>query len=230
MTYHLLGFFMGLFASIHCAIMCGPLLIAIQGNQKISWSQTLNKLLYQFGRILTYGVLGLLLGLVGNVASVLGWQQLFSLLTGAILLIIGFSYLFGGKSKKLVLLQTRAVQPFARLMGRWLHRPGGAFIAGVLNGILPCGMVYMALASAMNAENLVASFKFMLLFGAGTLPLMLLFSLTSQWTRSLIKLRFSNILPVFYFIMGMWFILRGSNLDIPYLSPLLYLDGAINCN
>lgn len=230
MTYHFLGFFMGLLGSIHCAVMCGPLLIAVQGNQKLSWSQMLNKLLYQSGRILTYGFLGLLLGLVGNVASVQGWQQFFSLLTGGILLVIGFFYLFGNKSQALARLQTQAIQPFTKLMGRWLYRPGGAFIAGILNGLLPCGMVYMALASAMNAEGLVASFKFMLLFGIGTLPLLLLFSLTSHWTKSVIKVRFSSVLPVLYFVMGTWFILRGSNLDIPYLSPLLYMDGAINCN
>lgn len=229
MTYYYLAFFMGLFGSIHCAVMCGPLLIAIQGNQKISWQQTFNKLLYQFGRILTYGALGLLLALIGSIASVQGWQQVFSLLTGVILVIIGLSQLFAKNSKALAQFQTRAIQPFAKLMGRWLYRPGGAFIAGVLNGLLPCGMVYMALASAMNADGTAAGFQFMVLFGLGTLPLMLLFSLTSLWTKKMFKIKFSTIIPVFYLLMGIWFILRGSNLDIPYLSPLLYIEGAINC-
>ncbi|TDQ82790.1 sulfite exporter TauE/SafE family protein [Sphingobacterium yanglingense] len=229
MTYYYLAFFMGLFGSIHCAVMCGPLLIAIQGNQKISWVQTFNKLLYQMGRILTYGGLGLLLGLIGNIASVQGWQQFFSLVTGIVLVLIGLSYIFAKNSAALAQFQTRAIQPFARMMGRWLYRPGGSFIAGVLNGLLPCGMVYMALVSAMNADGVGASFQFMLLFGLGTLPLMLLFSVASMWTKKMVKVRFATIMPILYLLMGIWFILRGANLDIPYLSPLLYIEGAINC-
>lgn len=229
MTYYYLAFFMGLFGSIHCAVMCGPLLLAIQGNQQISWRQTLNKLLYQSGRILTYGVLGVLLGLIGNVASVQGWQQAFSLFTGIVLVLIGLSYLFAKNSAALAQFQTRAIQPFARAMGRWLYKPGGSFVAGVLNGILPCGMVYMALVSAMNADGVGASFQFMLLFGLGTLPLMLFFSIASMWTKKMFKVRFATIMPILYLLMGAWFILRGANLDIPYLSPLLYIEGAINC-
>lgn len=229
MTYYYLAFFMGLFGSIHCAVMCGPLLIAIQGNQQISWQQTLNKLLYQSGRILTYGALGVLLGVIGNIASVQGWQQIFSLLTGLILILIGISYLFAKNFSAFAQFQTKAIQPFARMMGRWLYRPGGAFIAGVLNGILPCGMVYMALVSAMNADGVRASFKFMLMFGLGTLPLMLLFSVASMWTKKIFKLRFATIMPILYLLMGIWFVLRGANLDIPYLSPLLNINGAINC-
>ncbi len=220
---------MGLFGSIHCAVMCGPLLIAIQGNQQISWVQTFNKLLYQIGRILTYGALGLLLGLIGNIASVQGWQQFFSLITGIILVLIGLSYIFAKNSAALAQFQTRAIQPFARMMGRWLYRPGGSFIAGILNGLLPCGMVYMALVSAMNADGIGASFQFMLLFGLGTLPLMLLFSVASMWTKKMVKVRFATIMPILYLLMGIWFILRGANLNIPYLSPLLYIEGAINC-
>lgn len=229
MTYYYLAFFMGLFGSIHCAVMCGPLLIAIQGNQQISWGQTFNKLLYQMGRILTYGGLGLLLGLIGNIASVQGWQQFFSFITGIVLVLIGLSYVFAKNSAALAQFQTRAIQPFARMMGRWLYRPGGSFIAGVLNGLLPCGMVYMALVSAMNADGVGASFQFMLLFGLGTLPLMLLFSVASMWTKKMVKVRFATIMPILYLLMGIWFILRGANLDIPYLSPLLYIEGAINC-
>jgi sulfite exporter TauE/SafE len=159
MTYHYLAFFMGLLGSIHCAVMCGPLLLAVQAGQQITWKTTINKLLYQSGRILTYGLLGLLLGLIGNVASIQGWQQGFSLVTGIILFGIGLFYMFGKSSSKLASIQTKAIQPFARFMSKWLYRPGGSFVAGILNGILPCGMVYMALASAVNADSLSNSFK-----------------------------------------------------------------------
>lgn len=220
---------MGLLGSIHCAVMCGPLLIAVQGGQAISWKTTLNKLLYQSGRILTYGLLGLVLGLIGSAAAIQGWQQFFSLSTGIILLTIGLFYMFGKQSSQLAAFQTKAIQPFAKFMGKWLYRPGGSFIAGILNGVLPCGMVYMALASAVNASSLQNSFLFMVLFGLGTLPLLLVFSFAGNFPRRLFKKGFSTVLPVLFILMGVWFILRGANLDIPYLSPLLQIDGAMNC-
>ncbi|MGV6947179.1 sulfite exporter TauE/SafE family protein [Sphingobacterium kyonggiense] len=229
MTYHYLAFFMGLLGSIHCAVMCGPLLLAVQAGQGITWKTTFNKLLYQFGRILTYGLIGLFLGLLGNVASLQGWQQGFSLVTGILLFAIGLFYMFGKSSSKLAAIQTKAIQPFAKFMGRWLYRPGGSFVAGVLNGILPCGMVYMALASAVNADSIWNSFYFMLLFGLGTLPLLLVFSFAGNFPKRIFKKGFSTVLPILFILMGVWFILRGANLDIPYLSPLIHVDGAMNC-
>ncbi|VTP93598.1 Uncharacterized conserved protein [Sphingobacterium daejeonense] len=220
---------MGLLGSIHCAVMCGPLLLAVQAGQQITWKTTFNKILYQFGRILTYGLLGLLLGLIGNVASIQGWQQGFSLVTGIILFGIGLFYMFGKSSSKLASIQTKAIQPFARFMSKWLYRPGGSFVAGILNGILPCGMVYMALASAVNADSLSNSFVFMLLFGLGTLPLLLLFSFAGNFPKRIFKKGFTTVLPILFLVMGAWFILRGANLDIPYLSPLLQVEGAMNC-
>ncbi|MGN0002374.1 MAG: sulfite exporter TauE/SafE family protein [Sphingobacterium composti] len=229
MSYNLLAFFMGLFGSVHCTLMCGPLLYALQQNQKLSFIVLLNKVLYQIGRILTYGCIGLLLGIVGNAFVLKGWQQGFSILTGIILIALGLFNAYVHKNPTLIAFQTKAVQPFAKAMGRWMYKPNGSFIAGMLNGFLPCGMVYMALASAMNAENSLLSFQFMIFFGLGTLPLMLLFSILSSFPKKLFKIKFSSLLPILYILMGIWFLLRGANLDIPYLSPLLNVDGAISC-
>lgn len=229
MTYHYLAFFMGLFGSIHCAVMCGPLLFALNSQMELSWKVVFNRMLYQVARILTYGLLGFLLGMLGNVATVQGWQKGFSLLIGGILFAIGLFYLFGKNSLELARFQTKAIQPFTKYMGRWLYRPGGSFVAGMLNGILPCGMVYMALISAMSADSLANSFLFMVLFGLGTLPLLFVFSFAGSLSKSIFKRGFNRVMPFLYLIMGIWFILRGANLDIPYLSPLLHVDGAINC-
>jgi len=220
---------MGLFGSVHCAVMCGPLLVALGGNRLFSWGTLFAKLLYQSGRILTYGLLGLALGLFGNMASVQGWQQGLCVSVGVLLVIIGLFSVFGKRSRAFADLQTKAVRPFPRWMGRWLYRPGGSFVAGVLNGILPCGMVYMAIASAMNADSPASAFLFMVLFGLGTLPLLLLFSFAGSFPKSVFKRGFSRIVPLLYVLMGIWFILRGANLDIPYLSPLLHVEGAMDC-
>src|SRR5690606_41904387 len=81
------------------------------------------------------------------------------------------------------------------------------------NGVLPCGMVYMALASAMNADGVGNSLMFMLLFGLGTLPLMLLFSFAAHIPRRFMKGKFTYLMTFLYIFMGIWFILRGANLD-----------------
>lgn len=229
MTYHYLAFFMGLFGSVHCAVMCGPLLIAINSQMGLSWKVVFNRVLYQTGRIFTYGMMGLFLGILGGMATIQGWQKGLSVTVGIVLVIIGVFYLYGKNTQALTRFQTKAVQPFTKYMGRWLYRPGGSLVAGTLNGILPCGMVYMALASAMNADSLTNSFLFMVLFGLGTLPLLFIFSFAGSFSKPIFKRGFNRVMPFLYLIMGIWFILRGANLDIPYLSPLLHVDGAINC-
>lgn len=225
----MLGFFMGLFGSIHCTLMCGPLLFALQQRQQFSLAVAFNKILYQVGRILTYGLIGLAFGFLGNSFVLLGWQQGLSIFTGVLLIVLGLSHLFVHKFPSVASFQTKAIQPFAKAMGKWMYKPNGAFIAGMLNGFLPCGMVYMAVASAVNAEGSFQSFQFMVFFGLGTLPLMLLFSFLTSLPKRLFKIKFSAVLPFLYLIMGLWFLLRGANLDIPYLSPLLDIDGAISC-
>ena len=220
---------MGLFGSVHCAVTCGPLLFATQGQQSISWWGIFNKVIYQLGRIATYGLLGFLFGIFGNLAQMQGAQQTLSIISGIFLIIIAGSMVIGNRSTVWTNWQTKVIQPFARLMSKWIFKPGGSFFAGVLNGLLPCGMVYMALTAALNADSIVGSIEFMLLFGIGTIPLMLIIALLSSYSKQVFKFKFNKIIPLFYFVMGCWFILRGANLDIPYLSPMLYLEGASYC-
>ncbi|MDF2477864.1 MAG: hypothetical protein K0S24_3347 [Sphingobacterium sp.] len=228
MSYTYFAFYMGLFGSIHCAVMCGPLIFAIEGRQELAWRTFLNKILYQFGRILTYGSLGFLLGTIGTIAQIQGWQRILSWITGILLLLIALCQLIGKNNRTVIRLQTIAVQPVAGLLSIWLYRPGGSFFAGILNGLLPCGMVYMALISAMNADSPQQSFLFMLCFGLGTIPLLFLFSFLGNFSK-FFKIGFSKWMPLLYLLLGIWFILRGANLNIPYLSPLIHIDGAINC-
>lgn len=216
---------MGFFGSIHCAAMCGPLLLAIPGKHPL-W----NKLLYQIGRILMYTLIGFLMGLLGNIALLKGGQQWLSLLTGVLLIGIGMFTILGKYNNTFARWQSLIIQPFAQIMGKWLFKPGGSFFAGVLNGMLPCGMVYMALAAALNADSIANSTLFMMLFGLGTLPLLLSISIAAQFAKKVFKKGFTRYLAYVYLVMGCWFILRGANLDIPYISPLLHLEGAMNCS
>lgn len=115
-------------------------------------------------------------------------------------------------------------------MGYWLYKPGGSFVAGIFNGLLPCGMVYMALAAALNADSVGNGGLFMLYFGIGTLPMMLTVAIIGTLLKQKIRLNFNKWLPAMLLIMGIWFLLRGANLDIPFLSPVIYPEGAMICD
>lgn len=221
---------MGLFGSLHCVAMCGPLVLAFTAdNRRRSWWVLGNTILYQLGRVTMYGLLGLAIGALGHVLDIKDWQQGITLLTGGILVSMGVFSLFGRHSRRFVRLQQRFVTPLTRWVGYWLYRPGGHLVVGMLNGLLPCGMVYMALAAALSADSMQGSGLFMLSFGIGTWPAMAAFALIGSFAKTRIKFNFAVWLPIISIAMGSWFLLRGANLDIPYLSPLIYPKGAIVC-
>lgn len=230
MTSDYLAFFMGLFGSLHCVAMCGPLLLALPSVGESQWTKAKNRLVYQIGRILTYGFIGLLIGFIGIGVTMKGWQQVLSITTGIVLILIALFHFIGTQNSSILRIQQKLLAPLIKQMGYWLHKPGGSFMTGVLNGILPCGMVYMALATALNTGGALSGARFMILFGLGTLPLLLLTAIAGNIIKSKIPFRLSAWLPFLFLIMGSWFILRGANLDIPFLSPLIYPDGMILCD
>lgn len=229
MDYLYLAFFMGFFGSLHCVAMCGPLVLALPSSARSNGMMVFNRVVYQVGRILTYGLLGLLLGFIGNSIAVKGWQQGISLFTGTFLVGMGLFNLFSDRFPRIIRIQQKVMQPVIRKMGFWLYRPGGSLMAGVFNGLLPCGMVYMALAAALNADSVWGGGTFMVIFGLGTFPMMIAVSLLGSIVKSRFNFNLNKWLPSMLLIMGLWFLLRGANLDIPMLSPLIYPEGAILC-
>lgn len=231
MSFLHLAFFMGLFGSLHCVAMCGPLMLAIPASGKGYWKELTVKLLYQVGRVLTYMCLGYLLGYIGTLGSAIkNGQQWITWITGIALLLAGISHFIPINKKGFYQMQQRLFQPFFKRIGFWLHKSGGHFFAGMLNGLLPCGMVYMALASALSATTAVGGAFFMGMFGLGTIPLLLVFTFAGALGKSRLRFSFNRWLPALFIIMGLWFLLRASNMDIPFLSPLIYPEGAIYCN
>src|SRR5690606_15349302 len=97
--------------------------------------------------------------------------------------------------------QQKILQPILKTIGYWLFKPGGHFVAGLLNGLLPCGMVYMALASALNAENPSGGALFMFLFGLGTLPLLLIFTIAASYGKQKLNLNFNKWLPSLFLLI-----------------------------
>ncbi|MCU0359213.1 MAG: sulfite exporter TauE/SafE family protein [Bacteroidia bacterium] len=212
---------LGLLGSFHCLGMCGPIALALPIHQQNSLQKFFSVLLYNVGRALTYGVFGVFFGLLGQGFFVGGFQQALSVGIGALILIsVLYSMLF---SKGLFKVNTingfvfKLKSKFAELFR--LKSTSAIFLIGLLNGLLPCGLVYIAIAGATATGNYLNGALFMFAFGLGTIPMMLSVSLFGQF----IQLKYRNILrkavPVFVSVMAILMILRGLNLGIPYVSP-----------
>lgn len=211
---------MGLAGSLHCIGMCGPIALSLplQGcnhRQKLTGG-----LLYNAGRVTTYSSFGLLFGWLGGGLKWFGWQQRMSLSLGIVMLlfIIVPHILPTDRLRQKVNNGMSAVrQSLARMLFK--GTPGAMYATGLLNGLLPCGLVFMALAGSAVSGNPLNGALFMALFGIGTIPIML----SSVWMGSMLHRRLRNSLrkmyPAMLITMSILLIIRGLDLGIPYLSP-----------
>ncbi len=229
MSNNLVAFFIGLFGSIHCVGMCGPLALAVPSFHNKWYLLVADKLLYNFGRVVTYTFLGLLIGFIGRQIWLYGLQQGISILSGILIILIAFSRIL----KINLTNQTRFVNilmPFNKLLGYAMQHKAGHFIIGLLNGFLPCGFVYLALIGALNTPSTITSAQYMFFFGAGTFPLMLAATISSGFAGPAIRRKINKAIPYVMVCLGCWFILRGLNLNIPYLSPAKQQVGVVKCD
>jgi len=218
---------LGLGGSLHCVGMCGPLALALSGGSNRRAAFLLGRVLYNGGRVLTYVLLGGLFGLLGGWLQMAGWQQTLSVAVGAIILVSTTLTLLR-RRLPLASLPARVVDTLKRALGRLLRleSPSGLLSIGVLNGLLPCGLVYVALAGSVTTGGVVQGMTYMALFGAGTIPLMLTTSLMGRLIlRPRVQALALRAVPVGMLLLGFWFVLRGLGLGIPYLSPILGADG-----
>ncbi|KQC00625.1 hypothetical protein AQF98_08030 [Pedobacter sp. Hv1] len=210
---------MGLLGSLHCAVMCGPLMLSLPLQKASYWHSAGQLLAYQLGRIMIYTLLGLLVGWVGSSFSVFASQETLSLTIGIVLILFTVLQLSGRYHKRLSLIQLKMVSPISSLMGKLFGKPFWGFFAGMLNGLIPCGMVYLALSTALNTASLQGGAIFMFLFGLGTTPLMMLISLGGIYLKKYIRFNTQKLVPWLMLFVGTLFILRAAALGIPFLSP-----------
>lgn len=90
---------------------------------------------------------------------------------------------------------------------------------GAINGLLPCGMVYVALLNALLADSLGASFLAMIAFGVGTLPVMIFIPFMSNKIGVETRKKLNRSIPYVLTVVGLMIALRGMNLGIPFVSP-----------
>ncbi len=217
------AFVLGFLGSFHCVGMCGPIALAVAGKKKVSFLY--HKILYNLGRSVTYAMLGLLVGSIGFSFSLAGIQQGFSIGIGLLILIFALAY------KKAD--QFLTIPAFSGIV-KWVKsqltsflKAGGSFpffATGLANGLLPCGMVYMALIAALGLQSPVMGATYMFFFGIGTIPLLLIL----MYSGSLVPIRFrQNIqkgIPYLAAVIGVLFIVRGLGIGMFFSPDLQVFD------
>jgi len=226
------AFILGFLGSMHCAGMCGPIALALRNYGSPSpASFYLNKILYNAGRVITYAVLGLVAGSIGAVISIAGLQQALSIVLGILLLLASFAFI-----PSLRKISSRWMNPVNEWvksrLAFFLHQTNSTSftIVGMLNGLLPCGLVYTALAAAAVSGSYLSGAAFMSLFGLGTFPMMLAISLSGKIVPVTWRSRITRIYPYLTMLVAVLLILRGMNLGIPYISPELSSGSCAMCN
>lgn len=212
----------GLAGSLHCVGMCGPLALALPRSRGNRMTQLAGRLAYNLGRAVTYAAMGALFGLAGQSLLLAGWQRALSLAVGILILAYVLLRATGRRWSPDVLL-AGALYPLQKALARLLHQPGlGSLgLIGLLNGLLPCGLVYVALAGAAATGSAARGALFMAVFGLGTVPLMLAVSLVGPALHSALRGKMQRAVPLSLAVLAMLFILRGLELGIPYVSPNL---------
>lgn len=223
------GLMTGLVGSLHCATMCGPLAMAVYSKSSYS-----RQIAYNVGRISTYVILGVVFGLVGQGLALFGTQQALSIVMGITIIVLTLYPRFQHK-----LLQsawhTRIIIPLRRLLSGLVdgQKLLSVFLIGILNGLLPCGLVYMGLSLAMASGSIGGSVLVMAGFGLGTSPVMLGLAGVTKFFKTRQAFSYQRVITSVAIVMGTLLILRGMALDIPYISPAMAavgLDmGITNC-
>jgi len=217
-----MAFVMGLTGSLHCAGMCGPIMLIMPFQRMKGLKKSLSISLYHFGRISVYAILGLILYFF-KASFKPEWQQYISIVLGLLLLIAGVMNFLPVNRWRLTLPWADAVK---MLLGNFIANPTpiSMLISGMLNGMLPCGLVYMALSTSITAQDYVQALMAMYAFGAGTIPMLLLVTLLKG---RIVFLRINNVrkaVPTLMLVFGFLFIIRGMNLGVPYLSPKISIE------
>jgi hypothetical protein len=215
------AFAMGVIGSFHCVGMCGPLALALPLKDDNLQSKFTGALLYNSGRIVTYSLFGLAAGLLGKSFEVFGFQQWLSILAGAlIVLLLLISRVFPSLFKN-VQVASIFFQRLRHYFGQLFFKKNQStlFAIGFLNGLLPCGLVYLAIAAATATGGLLSAVVFMAAFGAGTLPVMWSIAFWGNFISIPIRQKIRTAYPYMMMLMACLLILRGMGLGIPYISP-----------
>ncbi|MRX70184.1 hypothetical protein SAMN06265349_101816 [Flavobacterium resistens] len=229
------AFILGIISSLHCVGMCGPIAVMLPVDHQNEAKKVTQVITYHLGRLTAYATIGLIFGLLGRGFFMAGIQQKISIFIGlamiAVVLIPEKTFANYNFSKPVYKVISKIKSSLGSQFKKKSYK--SLFIIGLLNGFLPCGMVYVALFGAIAMQSASLGVLYMLLYGLGTIPLMTIV----VYIHSLLKLPFRNkiqkAIPYVAVFIGVLFILRGLGLGIPYLSPSnmsLFVQQTPNCH
>ena len=212
----------GLISSFHCIGMCGPIAMMLPVDRNNEAKKISQLSVYHIGRLFAYASLGLLFGMLGKGFFLAGMQQQLSITVGVLMIIITVvpektlaNYNFSKPIYKVI------SKVKSNLGSQFKNRSYKSFFTiGLLNGYLPCGMVYVALFGALAMPSIEFSIFYMLLFGLGTVPMMSMVVLITNFVSIPIRNTIQKAIPVIAVCIGVLFIIRGLGLNIPYFSPI----------
>lgn len=204
------GFTLGLLGSFHCIGMCGPIALSIPGGNRSPVAMFSRGILYNSGRIFTYALLGFGLGFLGMGAAITGYQNMLSIVLGALIVFFAvFPHIKLPERLRNVYarFQSQISSSIATLFKN--KSTSSSFLIGLLNGLLPCGFVVTALAVALVTDTALHSSIYMALFGLGTLPVMLMLNMAPGFISPKMRSKLRPFSTYFAVIIGLLLIWRG---------------------
>jgi sulfite exporter TauE/SafE len=229
------AFIFGLVSSLHCIGMCGPIAMMLPVDRHDPVKKTIQIFTYHIGRLMAYATIGFLFGLLGKGLFLAGIQQELSIFIGVmiILAIILPQHIFSkyNLSKPIFGLISSVKTALASQFKKRSYT--SLFTIGLLNGFLPCGMVYVALFGAIAMQSVGSGVLYMILFGLGTVPLMSSVIYVNSFLTVSFRSKIQKIVPYAAILIGIMFIFRGLGLGIPYVSPsdiTLFVQQQPNCH
>ena len=229
------AFIFGLISSFHCIGMCGPIAMMLPVDRNNQAKKVTQIITYHLGRLFAYSTIGFIFGMLGKGFLFAGMQQKMSIFIGiAMILIILIpekvvaNYNFSKPIFKVISkIKTTLGSQFKNKSYKSL------FTIGLLNGFLPCGMVYVALFGAIAMQSPTLGILYMVLFGLGTVPMMSSIVYLNSFLTISIRNKIQKAIPYVAVFLGIVFILRGLGLGIPYISPSnmsLFVQQQPNCH
>ncbi|NQZ76158.1 MAG: sulfite exporter TauE/SafE family protein [Ekhidna sp.] len=211
----------GLFGSLHCVGMCGPVMLAFMGPTQSKQGF----LLYHSGRILTYILIGIALGLIGATVAFFEMQRIMAFILGFTLIA-----LYGVPSLRHRIerfyYQSKFYQVLRSFLSNNLSLKRRWFLSGIANGFFPCGLTYVAAAGAVAYADVFQGAVFMVLFGLGTLPALVALSFTGGKVLSRYKQLIPKAIPVIAIVSGSILILRGLLSTFPQFNQMVQANAA----
>ena len=209
------GFLLGLMGSLHCAAMCGPLVLMtpVVGSSRKSF--VASRLVYHAGRILVYGLIGILFGLIGESIVFAGLQRWLAVITGVAM--ISAFFVATTLKAKLTRIPIAIKARFASLLRRRSYN--SIFALGATNGLLPCGLVYMAAMASVAAGGLLGSMVSMIFFGLGTLPMLMAISILGKRLSLSRVPALQKLAPVAVVLVGVLLIIRSEPVGLFTIGP-----------